>query len=248
MLENISVVLVEPLYGGNLGATARVMANFGLTDLRLVRPAEGIFDDPMLEAMARTKAVPILEDARTYSELSDALSDVEMSWGFTTRLGKKRTEGMDLRPAALGLAENPLTGRLAGVFGSEDKGLANSDLEKCQLMVRIPTAPSLSSLNLSQAVALFSYEMHEVHLATADRPSPAPKNLATVSELEGLYGHIEQVLDEIGFIEEATPDRMMNVVRRMVSRRTPGPRDVRIMRGILSKVELALERARKGLD
>lgn len=246
LLENTSIVLVDTLYGGNVGSVARIMANFGLSDLRLVRPAPGLFDDPALAPMARGAGQPILENARTFLTLAEALADCSVAWGFTTRLGKKRTDGQDLRPAIEGLACEMPGGRMAAVFGSEDAGLTTEDLEKCSLLVRIPTAPDLSSLNLAQAVALFSYEAHELGRKLKG-PLPSKKNTATVEELEGLYAHLEEVLQLIGFIEEKSPARMMNVMRRMISRRMPDPRDVRIIRGVLSKVELAVERAKKGL-
>jgi tRNA C32,U32 (ribose-2'-O)-methylase TrmJ len=113
--------------------------------------------------------------------------------------------------------------------------------------VRVPTEPALPSLNLAQAVALFAYEVHE-HERRAVGAPPGERCVASVAELEGFYGQFERVLVEVGFIEEASPARMMGHVRRIFSRRLPDPRDVRILRGILSKVEgaLARERGSKG--
>ncbi len=245
--EKLSVVLVDTLYGGNLGAVARAMANFGLTDLTLVRPAERIFDDPQLKPMARKAAVPILAKAEVHSTLPDALSDTELSLGFTNRLGKNRTDGLDLKDAIEMLSHKGPLGRVAAVFGSEDKGLSNEDLEKCSLLVRIPADPGMQSLNLSQAVGIFAYEVYNARLFEAPK-GKKPRNLATNSELEGLYAHLEEVLQAIHFIEEKSPARMMNYMRRFLSRRMPGPRDVAVLRGILSKVELTIERARAGID
>lgn len=244
VLQRVSVVLVEPLYGGNLGSVARVMANFGLSDLVLVRPAEGIFDDPRLEPMART-AAQIARGARVAGTLAEALADVELALGFTTRLGRRRNDGLELREAVEAAAREAPCARIAAVFGREDAGLTTAELDLCHWLVRIPTTRDLPSLNLAQAVGLFAYEVRTARLR--DTPESEPRRLATVAELEGLYAHFERVLWRIGFIEEERPDRMMNQVRRIFSRRIPGPRDVRILRGILSKVELAIERARRGL-
>lgn len=246
ILDRISVVLVEPMYGGNVGAVARAMANFGLPHLALVRPPAGLFDDPQLKPMARKGGNPVLTSASTHEKLTDALSGTEVSWGFTTRLGKKRTDGMDLREAVRALLENPPAGRVAAVFGSEDKGLTNDDLEKCSLLVRIPTAPEMASLNLAQAVGVFAYEIHTAAAEAAGKKR-LPRNLATSAELEGLYAHLEEVLVMTGFIEEKSPARMMNYMRRLISRRQPDPREVAVLRGILSKVQLAVERAKAGL-
>lgn len=241
----VAVVLVDTLYGGNLGGAARAMMNFGLSDLRLVRPAPGIMEDPQLLPMARGGARPVLENAKIYPTLAEALADVELALGFTARLGKKRTDGDDLRPGVERIFADPPKGTVAAVFGSEDKGLSNADLEICHRMVRVPTSKELPSLNLAQAVGLFAYEV-SVSREKAANYTPGRRNVATVAELEGLYAQVEEVLELIGFIEEKSPARMMNQMRRIISRREPDPRDVRILRGVLSKVTLAVERARAG--
>ena len=246
LLNRVTIVLVDPLYGGNLGSVARAMANFGLERLLLVRPAEGIFDDPLLKPMARDQASHILEKIRVCETLEEALAEQELALGFTTRLGKKRSDPMTLKQCVADLSGEASVNRVAAVFGSEDRGLDNEDLEKCHRLVRIPTAAGLKSINLSQAVGLFAYELFHAHLALHNPPST--RNVATVKELEGLYAHFEQVLEEIDFFGEETPPRMMNHLRRILSRRLPDPRDVRILRGVLSKMETALDRAKKGLD
>jgi TrmH family RNA methyltransferase len=245
-LGNVTVVLVQPLYGGNLGSVARVMGNFGLGDLVLVDPTPGILDDPQLEPMARG-GVEILRRARVSSSVEDAVADAEIALAFTARVGRRRRDVLDLRSAVEHIAAETPHARVSAVFGREDTGLTTAELDRCHWPVRIPTHPDLSSLNLSQAVGLFAYEVAEVRR----RASPAParrRKPATAAEMEGLYDHFEKVLVEIGFIEEASPVRMMNEIRRMFSRRLPDPRDVRILRGVLSKVELALKRARRGLS
>jgi TrmH family RNA methyltransferase len=217
------------------------MANFGLSRLVLVNPAPGALEDPALPAMART-AVEVVRGARLVGTLEEALADAEVALGFTTRLGRRRRDGADLRPAVERLARETPTARVAAVFGREDAGLTTAELQRCHWLVRIPTDRRLPSLNLAQAAGLFCYE---ASLAWAAPPPGAAARPAPVAELEGLYAHVERVLLEIGFIEEKSPARMMNEVRRIVSRRLPEPRDVRILRGILAKVELALRRARE---
>jgi tRNA/rRNA methyltransferase len=243
-MTSLRIILVEPLYGGNLGSVARAMGNFGLTELVLVNPAEGIFDDPRMAPMARS-AAGLARDARVVPTLAEALAHVDLALGFTTRLGKKRRDGLYLRDAASRLAEEFGNKRVAAVFGREDSGLTTAELELCHWMVNIPTHRDLPSCNLAQAVGLFCYEVAEARRTCT--PRSTPREVASVDQLEGMYGHFEKVLDEIGFIEETNPERMMNEVRRIFSRRLPDPRDVRILRGILAKVELALDRARKGL-
>ncbi len=240
---DITVVLVEPLYGGNLGSVARVMANFGLARLVLVNPAPGIFDDPRLEPMART-AGDLARSARVVGSLAEALADVDLALGFTARLGKRRRDSLELRPALERAAAEAPAARLAGVFGREDSGLTTAELEQCQWLVRIATDPALPSLNLAQAVGLFAYETSTLGRARRYPAEPARK-VAGVAEMEGFYGHLEAMLRGIGFFEEASPERMMGELRRIFSRRLPEPRDVRILRGILSKVQDTVARARR---
>jgi tRNA (cytidine32/uridine32-2'-O)-methyltransferase len=241
VLENVAVVLAHPLYAGNVGAVVRVMGNFGLRDLILVDPDPRVFHDPQLEPMARG-GVEILRRAAVAATLAEAVGQAEIALGFTTRLGKRRRDGLDLREAVERIATESPQARVAAVFGREDKGLTNLELERCHWLVRIPTGPDLPSLNLAQAVGLFAYEVAGARRSAQRTPS-RNRAVATVEALEGLYAHFEKVLTEIGFIEEENPARMMNEIRRILSRRLPEPRDVRILRGILSKVELALAKA-----
>jgi TrmH family RNA methyltransferase len=222
------------------------MENFGLEELVLVNPAPGILDDPQFEPMARG-AVRIAEQAQVIETVEEAIADAELALAFTTRLGKRRRDGYDLRPAVEKIRTEAPEARVAAVFGREDTGLTTAELNRCHWLVRIPTEPGLRSLNLAQAVALFAYEVAAARKQGAPARSHSRKP-ATATEMEGLYTHLENVLVEIGFIEEASPDRMMSEMRRILSRRLPDPRDVRILRGALSKVELALHRARAGLD
>ena len=240
--EDASVVLVEPMYGGNLGSVARVMANFGLRDLTLVNPSPGILDDPTLGPMARG-ALDRVRSARVCTSLEEALSDAEIALGFSTRLGKRRREPLELRAAVERIAAEAPEACVAAVFGREDRGLTTSELDRCHWLVRIPTHPAVPSLNLAQAVGLFAYEVYQRRRAGM-APS-ANRQVASVAQMEGMYEHFQRVLQAIGFIEEKSPGRMMNQIRRIFSRRLPDPRDVRILRGILSKVEWALERERR---
>lgn len=234
------------MYGGNVGSVARVMANFGLGELVLVNPARGLLEDAKLEPMARS-AVDLVRRAPIFKSLEEALAGVEVALAFSTRLGKMRRDVSELRPAVGRLAQEASACRIAGVFGREDRGLTTAEVDLCHWLVRIPTRPPLTSLNLAQAVGLFCYEVDQARRIHASDDTEGGRRVATVEEMEGLYGHLERVLREIGFLEEKSPDRMLNHLRRILSRRLPDPRDARILRGMLSKVELALDRARRGL-
>lgn len=242
-MKKVSIVLVEPLYGGNVGSVARAMANFGLSELAIVNPAPRVFQDKLLEPMARG-ATGIIENAKICSSLGEALEDAELTLGFTKRSGRRRRGAVELN-AALDRINAEFKGvKIAAVFGREDSGLTTSELAMCHWPVSIATNPELPSLNLSQAVCLFAYEVYgrtrNVEDVEPSSPRPAP-----VGDLEGLYAHFQRVLHRIEFFEEASPNRMMNEVRRIFSRRAPDSRDVRILRGILSKMEKTIEKAER---
>lgn len=239
-LAQVTVVLVEPMYGGNLGSIARALANFGLGRLTLVNPARGIFDHPLLDPMART-AAPLAREARVVETLAEALADVDLALGFTARVGRRRRDTLDLRPALERVVTELPRAHVAGVFGREDSGLTSTELELCQWVVRIATHPDLPSLNLAQAVGLFAYEVSTARRALLPAEGPGRK-VAGVAEMEGFYGQLEDLLCAVGFFEEATSARMMSELRRIFSRRLPEPRDVRILRGALSKIQGALPR------
>lgn len=243
-MKKVSIVLVEPLYGGNVGSVARAMANFGLSELAIVNPAPRVFQDKLLEPMARG-ATGIIENAKICSSLAEALEDVELALGFTKRSGRRRRGAIELNAALDRINAEFDEVRIAAVFGREDSGLTTSELAMCHWPVSIATNPELPSLNLSQAVCLFAYEVYgrtrnNAHIVEPSSPRPAP-----VGDLEGLYAHFQRVLHRIEFFEEANPNRMMNEVRRIFSRRAPDARDVRILRGILSKMEKTLEKAER---
>lgn len=239
-MKEITIVLVEPLYGGNIGSVARAMANFELSNLALVNPAPRVFEDKLLEPMARG-AMNLIHQAKIYESLGEALKDVEIAIGFTKRSGRRRRGAVELNAAMDNIRSEFNHARVAAVFGREDAGLTTAELGMCHWPVSIPTNPNLPSLNLAQAVCLFAYEAYR-RASDVAPPEPETRRPAPVGDLEHLYGHFETVLRRIEFFEEASPDRMMNEVRRIFSRRVPDARDVRILRGILSKMEKTIDK------
>ena len=190
---DLAIVLVEPREAGNIGAAARAMSNMGLSSLVLVNPVPHLVPEAYRMAMA---GKAILEGALVSDSLAGALEGCGFVAGTTRRKGKARYGRVSPREAAGELARRSRGNRCAVVFGREDKGLSNVELELCHLLVTIPASASSESLNLSQAVLLMAYE---VFLAGGEQVARPPRTLAPLSSLEGMYEHAERVLLEIGY-------------------------------------------------
>jgi len=233
-LANISVVLVGPQGGLNIGSVARAMGNFGFSDLRLVAPeVDHLGDEARRMAV---KAAPLLEAARVYPDLAAALADCHLALGTTRRFGKYREDF--LHPEEIAPCAGPYLeeGRLALVFGREDKGLLTEELDLCQRFITIPTRDALPSMNLSQAVCLCLYETAR-GLRTSEFDAHGRKRLASGATLDGLYGHMRRSLLDIEFLDPQNPEHILHAFRRIFGRALLNDREVRILRGMLSRID-----------
>lgn len=232
----ISVVLVEPQGGRNIGAIARVMKNFGFSDLRLVNP---LVDHRAAEAChLAVKSVELLEQATVYDDLAAALADCHLAFGTTRRFGRYRTALSSPAEAAAEVAALPPDYRVALVFGREDKGLTTVELDRCQRLVTIPTGEALPSMNIAQAVGLCLYELAKAAGTAGGAPRPPPTEVAaTGAEYEGLYGQMQQTLLAIGFLDPANPEHIMRTMRRLLGRQGMNSRELSILRGMLSQID-----------
>ena len=230
------IILVEPSLPVNIGAVARAMKNMGFSHLRLVCPAddEGHLSDPARRMSAGSEE--ILEAARVSTSLREAVGDLQLVVGCTARKGKGRhpllTPGH--LPGILG-KYHPDT-RMGIVFGREDRGLTNPELDLCNLLLTIPTAPEHHSLNLAQAVLLVCYELRRAE-KNSGTTTAAPPCYATAEELEGLFQHSREVLLRVGFLSPSNPDRILRVLRRVLGRARLDSREVTILRGILHQMD-----------
>ncbi len=236
ILRQVRVVLVEPQISGNIGASARAMKNMGLEDLRLVLGADSVNADARKMAMY---AKDVLYEARRHDSLPEAVADCALVMGATRRRGKMRQPTFTPRDAAPRILEVAQRYPVALVFGSENVGLSNEHLQSCHELVLIPAHSAFPSLNLAMAVLILCYEVFQ---ALQAQPLPSPPPLASAQELEGLYGHIQSVLLEIGFLDPRNPARMMNYLRRLLGRANLNSRDVRVLRGLFRQVGWYQER------
>jgi TrmH family RNA methyltransferase len=252
-LQNISIVLVRPQFAGNIGSVCRAMKNTGFSRLVLVSPEQ----DP-LSAEARmmaTSAIDILRRARTCSSLEEALGGFRWIAGTSARKGINRGPFISPREISPEILQHARSIPVAILFGPEDRGLTNRDLDPCHALIRIPTHPGMTSLNLAQAVLLVCYELYLTRLqelrnaecgmrnerrVRKDDPassSALPAPLAEFQKVEKMYAHLEQLLLRIGFLDTNNPKRIMHTLRRIFGRASLGDRDVAILRGIFRQLE-----------
>jgi tRNA/rRNA methyltransferase len=227
-VEDIRIVLVRPQGRMNIGSVARAMKNMGFTELVLVDPAASpVHADALVMAV---RAHDVLEHALIFPLLADAVADCTWVVGTTRRRGKGRGGSINPRQLAAEVADRAAQNKVAVVFGPEDRGLTNRDLDLCHRLVTIPAHEEYGSLNLAQAVMIICYEIYLAihHRETALRTS----RLATSRELEDMYEHMEEVLLRIAFLEWNNPKRMMTVLRRIFSKARLDSREVRVLRGI----------------
>jgi tRNA/rRNA methyltransferase len=228
------VILNEPQLAENIGAVARVMANFGLSDLRLVRPRDGW---PQERAWASASGANWpLEGARVFDRLEDACADLNRLYATTARPREVRLPLLTPREAAAELSAATGRGEACGLlFGGERAGLETADIALCQAIITIPIDPKFRSLNLAQAVAINAYEWR---MRVTDRPPPAfraDEPPADQAELVGFYEHLERELDASGFFfpPEKTPSMVRNL-RAIFARASLSGQEVRTLRGVIT--------------
>ncbi|RME40392.1 MAG: RNA methyltransferase [Deltaproteobacteria bacterium] len=233
-LKNIHVVLVEPQGGLNIGSVCRTMANFGLESLRLVNPrVDHLGDEARRMAV---KAGGLLERARIFSDLADALEDIHLAIGTTRRFGKYRENLLHPdQAAALALGQEG-DAQVAYVFGREEHGLFNEELDQCQRLLTIPTHGPVPSMNLAQAVTVVLYELSRA-AAVHQGLKPSGKKLAPGSELEQLYQHMRRTLLDIDYLDPQNPDHILRSFRQIFGRAGLSSREVRILRGLMSRID-----------
>lgn len=241
-LANIRIILVEPAGPLNVGSVARVMKNMGLPHLWLVSP----HCDP-LGTEARQMAVhgvDILEAAQQVSTLPEALSGCQRAIATTSRSRSLPTPLASPRVGLPWLLEAGVTSAL--IFGPEDRGLSNIELNYAQRFVCIPASPEYPSLNLAQAVAICCYELYQLvqqpdQIDIQSCPTADTSPTATLDSLEAYYQNLEALLLKIGYLYPHTASARMEKLRRLFYRATPTAEEVAMLRGMLRQMEWALQ-------
>jgi TrmH family RNA methyltransferase len=232
MLKNIRIVMIETSHPGNIGAVARAMKNMCLEQLCLVNP--GTF--PSAEATARASgADDLLARARVFDSLDAALEGCRMVVGASARLRSVDVPPMMPRACAETLWREAAQGEVAVLFGRESSGLRNSELDRCHHLVHIPANPEYASLNIAQALQVIAYELH-VESLQGDIDVEAAE-VAAAEAMEGLFRHLEQTLEEIGFADPRQSEKLHRRLRRLFLRARPSQDELNILRGILSAAQ-----------
>ncbi len=237
VLDSIRVVLVGTLYCGNLGQVCRAMANMGLRDLALAEPQlDGKWE---MAEMFAVHAQSILDSRTEYANLREAVADCAFVVGTTARGGLYRQHVKTPRELAPHLLQLAQQGRVALVFGREDKGLNNEEIACCTHLIRIPVDPGYESLNLAQAVLLCAYELFA---ASGNYVAPVEKSEAALSSRKlRLTDMWRETLLRIGFMDEEKADHMMQGIQRIFSRGVYSDDDVSILMGVARQTAWAAE-------
>lgn len=231
-LANIRVVLSHTSHPGNVGASARAMRTMGLRELYLINPNR--FPSAEATAMA-AGADDALANAIVCKSLEDALAGTTFIVGLTARKRDLSHEMVAVREAALQCISEAANGKVAVLFGTEMSGLSNAELDRCHLLANIAADDTFSSLNLAAAVQVTAYELRQAAFS-AIPPARKVFPLADFEQVEGFYGHLEEVMYETEFLDPAQPKRLMRRLRRLFARARLEKEEVNILRGILHAV------------
>src|ERR1700743_1596195 len=242
-----SIILARPQLGENIGAAARAMANFGLSELRIVSPRSA-WPNEKARVMA-VGAAYILDDAKIFHDPKEALGDLNFVLASTARGRGYAKEVYTAEAGAKLLREHAASGARCGIlFGNERTGLENDEVSLANAIVTIPTSPDFSSINLGQAVLLTAYEWHRSGDETPGyklEHGPLAKP-ATRQEVFQLFEHLEGELLENGFLfPPDKADTMIRSIRAMFTRVALTDQEVRTFRGIFKALARGKHRPSK---
>jgi tRNA/rRNA methyltransferase len=240
----VRVVLARPTIAANIGAAARVMANFGLSDLRLVAPEADPFSEEARKLSARGE--PILEGLKRHDDLAEALVDCVLTAGTSARTAgvfRSTSAGLvwEIMPR---LIEAAASGPVALVFGSEPAGLTNEELVQCHYVMHIPTAEAYPALNLAQSVAICLYELQRAALTRTG--SSAPRALAPHEAQARMFEHLRQALEEIHFLWGENAESLMHALRHLLGRAGLTPIEVDLLHGLARQIRWSARQAQTG--
>jgi len=234
LLNEVRVVLVNTSHNGNVGSAARAMKTMGLSKLYLVDPVNEI--DSHASALA-AGATDVLGNAVVVNTLEEAIADCSLVIGTSARSRTLSWPMVEPRECGEKMVEGAKSGPVALVFGRENSGLSNEELQLCNYHVCIPANPEYSSLNLAMAVQTLCYEVRMSYLASQKSESPTEPAVEDDSiypsskQMELFYEHLESTLNDTGFIVKQHPGIVMTKLRRLFNRARPEDVELNILRG-----------------
>ncbi|AKB84628.1 tRNA:Cm32/Um32 methyltransferase [Methanococcoides methylutens MM1] len=227
MTFNLRIVLVEPLYQGNVGSVARAMKNFGFSDLVMVNPCK-------LENEARalaSHAWDVIEEANVVTSIEEALEGADVVVATTGITGLKMDEHIRMPPYTpheLKEKFNETSGTVAVLFGREDNGFTNEELRMSDMIVSIPTSEIYPIMNLSHATTIILYELSQIEAGE--------QQLADGFDLRLLHEHIGELLDDIQYPEHKK-EKTHLMFKRIFGRAQLMPREVQTLRGFFGRIQ-----------
>jgi tRNA (cytidine32/uridine32-2'-O)-methyltransferase len=239
-LEHVRIVLVETSHPGNIGGAARAMKTMGLADLWLVQPQR--YPDPQAEWRA-AGALDVLDGAMVVRTLDAAIADCALVIGTSTRQRRIPWPLLTARELGARVVAEASDRPIAILFGRETSGLTNEELQRCHLHLQIPANPDYPSLNLAMAVQVVCYELYQARLAAGGATTGTlawDRGPAPVAAVEALFGHLEQVLARVDFLDVDNPGQVMTRFRRLFTRIRLDDTEVKMLRGALTEIERTL--------
>ena len=235
---NIKIVLVNTAHPGNIGGAARAMKNMGLAQLCLVQPREY----PAPRAVWRAAgARDVLKNATVVNSVDEAIADCSLVIGTSAR--ERRIPWPLINPRQCGerIWAEAESHKVALLFGREDRGLTNDELQKCHYHVHIPSNPEYSSLNLATAVQVLAYEIRMASLADEKGELPDlgewDQPPVTAEDLENFHSHLAETMAKLDFYDPENPKQLLTRMRRLFNRLRMDKMEVSILRGLLSAVQ-----------
>lgn len=241
-LSKISIILVEPIYGGNVGAIARIMNNFCFTDLRIVGnvPEKNDFYLAM-------HSEHILENARTFSSLKEATTDLDRIIAFSRRLGKLKP--VDFSPMQMAAYVNDIPELKVGlVFGRETFGLTDEEADLCPLRCHFSANKDFPSINLAQAVALACYEIQSYPQRVGEDMGRRHNDAVNKDELEKITNYVYEVLEGIGYFTGRETTNWQSFLKNMFARLNPNKEIVYRYRQMFNRIHVLVKDRGKGYN
>jgi len=224
---DVAVIIVEPKYAGNVGAIARLMKNFGFSQLWLISPKFSLDDEDCIKYAMH--AYDIIEKAEIFDSFDEVVEKVDFMAGTSSiesrddRRHLRKT--MDVRE--FGNEVRKMKGKIGIAFGREDYGLLNEEIKKCDVLIKIPTKDEYAAMNLSHAVAIVLYEV------AYSKPKPY-RELADGKEKEKLHEFIAILLDSIDY-PEYKKEKAKILIRRIIGRAMISKWEFHTLMGIIRK-------------
>jgi len=233
--DNMKIVLVNPSQAGNIGAAARAMKNMGFNKMVLVNPVEFHNDNGYEMAC---KARDVLNNAEVFDSLQEAVADSSFIVGTSRRSGKLRPSWMEFDNGIENIVKALSNNSVHIVFGTERNGLTNEEMHFCQHKITIPAEADFGSLNLSQAILIFCYEVRKaINSFRGIRQKEYLPQFMPAQELEYMYGRLEASIGKIGYNSNEIVKNVTESFRRIFSRSKMEKRDYKMMLSICSKID-----------